>query len=347
MSAANKYFIVPLFIPHAGCPHRCVFCNQTIITPTRTEVLPSPDNIREQIRRFLSYKGDIHTGSTVQISFYGGNFLGLPADDIRRLLSMADTFVASGEADSLRFSTRPDTVTPVHLDRLRGFPVSVVELGVQSMNDRVLSLSRRGHSAEDTETAVRLLRDQGYTVGLQMMVGLPGDSAESALETGRRIAALAPDFVRIYPTLVIEGSPLARWYKEGRYQPLGLDPCVQLVKQLFGIFRDAGIPVVRMGLQASGDLQPGVSVLAGPYHPAFGHLVHAARFLDRAVARIRRIAPVPQQVVLSVQPRNISRMRGLKNRNIEILKKMFHINTISVLPDETVPASEVRVETDA
>ena len=184
------------------------------------------------------------------MSFYGGNFLGLESPKILSLLAEADRFARSGAVDSIRFSTRPDTITPERLDLVSGFPVATVEIGAQSMDDGVLAQSRRGHSAEDTRTAVRRLKARGLEVGLQMMVGLPGDTPEKALETAREIAALSPDFVRIYPTLVLKNSRLATWYHQGRYAPLSLDAAVSDVADFYAFFSLRRIPVIRMGLQA-------------------------------------------------------------------------------------------------
>lgn len=340
----DKPFIVPVFIPHAGCPHRCVFCNQTAIT-RGSDGLPSPERLRAEIDRFLAYGS--RRRKTAQISFYGGNFLGLSPSDIQSMLHQASEYISSGRVESLRFSTRPDTIRADRLDLLKSFPVADIELGAQSMNDAVLAESRRGHTAADTEKAVSLLKERGYRVGLQMMVGLPGDCAETALDTGRRIAALGPDFVRIYPTVVLRGSPLARWHRSGKYQPPSLNETVSLVTDLYGLFHVRSIPVIRMGLQADADLQPGAAVLAGPHHPAFGHLVHANRFLNEAIALIRSHPDQHQQreISIEVHPRNDSKMRGIRNRNIEILEKMFHTKKLKIIQNASVPRTEIHLST--
>ena len=239
----------------------------------------------------------------MQISFYGGNFLGLETATVHRLLDGAARWVAAGRVDGIRFSTRPDTVDETTLAVLGGYPVDTVEIGVQSTNDRVLALAERGHTAADTARAVKRLRSRGYRIGLQMMVGLPGEDAVCALATGRDVAGLAPDFVRIYPTLVLRHSRLAEWYANGRYAPMTLDRCVSLVKRLFLLFREHRIPVVRMGLQATEGLADGRSIVAGPFHPAFGHLVHSAVFMDRATALLENAGRLPARVTLRVHPR--------------------------------------------
>jgi len=373
--------IIPVFIPHRGCPHQCAFCNQTAITgetfassrseaitgaafatsrseaitgeafaSSRSETITGeafdatgPGSINRQISKFLRHKRQ--HGKHVQIAFYGGNFLGLKQSTVQMLLDEAVHFVKKGVVDSIRFSTRPDTIDAERLDYIRDFPVSTVELGVQSMNDRVLADSSRGHSARDTERAVKLLKERDYDIGLQMMVGLPGDSGNECLMTAERIASLSPDFVRIYPTLVIAGSPLADQYKNGAYTPLTLEKCVPLVVAVYRIFRRNAIKVARMGLQESEDLSDGAVVLAGPHHPAFGHLVYSRLFLDMATARLKKVRRVGQSVAIRVHPRNVSRMRGMKNDNVRALKQAFEIKRLDVLPDNAVGEETLTIET--
>ncbi len=335
-----KPFIVPVFIPHAGCPHRCVFCNQTAITRGSLD-LPSSERLRAHIERFLAY-GRPHR-SPAQISFYGGNFLGLPPSRIEFLLSEAAEFIHTGRAESLRFSTRPDTIDRNSLDLLTPFPVTDVELGAQSMADSILARSRRRHTGEHTRQAVNLLTERRLPIARRMMVALPGDYMDTAMESGRRTAALRPDFVRIYPTVVLRGSPLARWYRSERYHPWSLDKSVSVVADLYDLFSGQGIPVIRMGLQADADLQPGAAFLAGPYHPAFGHLVHGRRFLNAAMDLIQTHALGRSEVSIEVHPQNESKMRGNRNRNIEILKDRFHIKTVKMIRNVGIPDSEIHL----
>ena len=331
-------FIIPIFLPHAGCPHRCVFCNQRIITRSKRNV-PSSETIRSEINSFLKYKGN--RKKFVQIAFYGGNFLGLEKNDLKRLLQEAENFVSEGKVNSIRFSTRPDTINDEKLDILRSYAVSTVELGVQSMDEEVLEISNRGHTVSDTDKAAGLLKKHNYEIGMQMMIGLPGDDETKALETARRIADLSPDFVRIYPTVVLADSLLARWYEDGTYTPLSLDTAVSLVKKLYLLFTARRIRVVRMGLQASEDFDRGASILAGPYHPAFGHLVFSEILLDMAVSGLETEKAFHDVVLIRVHPRNVSRIRGLKNRNIEILKKKFNLNTVQIIPDHSLEEDQL------
>ncbi len=336
----DKYFIIPVFLPHYGCPHQCAFCNQKTITGTKHDVL-SPEKLRLQINNFLKFKGQ--KAFEVQIAFYGGNFLGTEESYMKMLLNEAAKFIKNGSVDSIRFSTRPDTIVKHRLDLLKDYPVSTIEIGVQSMNDRVLLLSNRGHTADDSKKAVTLLKERDYLVGLQMMVGLPGDDEPTSLATGDAIADLAPDFVRIYPTVVIAGSPLAKWYKQGTYKPLSIDKSVSVVKKLYLLFKEKNIPVIRMGLQAGKELDQGTSVLAGPYHPAFGHMVFSEIFLDMAVKALKAETSLNKTVTINVHPKNISKMRGLKNKNLNILKNNFNLHQINIIPDQTMEKDRLSV----
>ena len=297
--------------------------------------------MRADIERYLTYRNQLRGRS--QIAFYGGNFLGLPEADLLQLLQTGSRYVGTGRVDSLRCSTRPDTVDSARLDLLASFPMATVELGVQSMDDGVLGLARRGHTAADTERAVGLLKQRDLGVGVQMMVGLPGDDPARTLASARRIVNLEPDFIRIYPTLVIEHSPLAGWYRQGRYCPSSLTDSVDLVKKLYQLFRQNKIAVIRMGLQPTADLDNGTTVLAGPYHPAFGHLVQSAVFFDRAVELIqaRRDGSQGSRLILRVHPRNISRMRGLNNQNIDALKSRFDLDGLDCIASDGMHADAV------
>jgi histone acetyltransferase (RNA polymerase elongator complex component) len=338
-SAPNsRPFIIPIFIPHAGCPHQCVFCNQVSITGAKQK-RATPAELRVQIREFLKYKKA--NRKPVQIAFFGGNFLGLKGEEIKSLLELAAEFVRDGQVDGIRCSTRPDTINERSLDMIRDYPVSTVELGVQSMDDHVLALAGRGHSVLDTVRAVERLKERHFRIGLQMMVGLPGDDGTGALTTAQRIVDLVPDFARIYPTLVVANSRLAEWYNGGDYAPLSLDEGVSLVKKIYLKFTKAGIEVIRMGLQASEDLEDGATVLAGPHHPAFGHLVHSEIFLDMAISAIEGANAIKETLTIFVNPRSISKMRGLNNSNIKRLEEQFHFQSIAVVPDSSFAVDEL------
>ena len=304
--------------------------------------MPTPAELRFQIREFLKYKKE--NRKPVQIAFFGGNFLGLNSEEIKSLLAAAAEFVRDGRVDGIRFSTRPDTINERSLGIIEDYPVRTVELGVQSMDDHVLELAGRGHNASDTVRAVELLKKRYFSIGLQLMVGLPGDDETGALTTAQKIIDLDPDFVRIYPTLVVANRRLAGWYKSGDYTPLSLEKGVRLVKKIYLKFIEESIDVIRMGLQASEDLEDGTTVLAGPYHPAFGHLVHAEIFLDMAIAAIESADSLKETLTIFVNPRSISKMRGLNNSNIKRLQSCFQLTSIAVKPDASISESNLVIK---
>lgn len=336
----NTPFIIPIFLPNLGCPHQCAFCNQTSITGVMPDTI-STETLCLLINQFLEYKTTQQR--SVQVSFYGGNFLGLKKEYIRILLDETTKFVKNKRINSIRFSTRPDTISDKQLDIIKDYPVSTIEIGVQSMDNQVLAMAKRGHTALETEKAAALLKERNYDVGMQMMVGLPGDDETKSLFTAQRIASFSPDFVRIYPTVVLAHSRLAVWYRNGEYTPWSLSRCVALVKNLYLFFKSKKIPVIRMGLQASEDLAKDTTILAGPYHPAFGHMVHSKIFLDMATSIMGAGKGSCDKITIKVHPRSISKMRGLKNKNLEILKRKFQIKSFEIIPDLTLAEDKLTV----
>jgi histone acetyltransferase (RNA polymerase elongator complex component) len=280
----------------------------------------------------------------VEVAFYGGNFLGLSEAYRQSLLDEAQTFVENGKVDGIRFSTRPESITEDNLAALAPYSVRGVELGAQSMDDQILRLSRRGHTAQDTENAVERLKAFAVKVGIQIMPGLPGDTAETILETGRRVVELQPDFVRIYPTVVVENTVLETWYRAGRFAPLSLADAVAVSKRLYVLFEGNGIPVIRMGLQGTEALSRSGALVAGPFHPAFGHLVHSAVFLDHAIKALEGQEPLGERLIIKANPRDVPKIRGLKNQNMTELTRRFHLRQLQVLEDRTVPEEMLRIE---
>ncbi len=345
MNFSNAPFIIPIFIPHQGCSHQCAFCNQVTITGT-TSFFSSKETLIQKINTYLSYKKD--RKKPVQIAFYGGNFLGLQRKTIHALLTEAEKFIDSGKVESIRFSTRPDTIDEQRLDAIQQFTVSTIELGAQSMDDHVLLKSNRGHTAGDTAKAASLVKERGFKLGLQMMTGLPDDSEKRSLATAHQLADLLPDFIRIYPTIVLAGSPLAESYRSGSYSPMSLHESVSLVKKIYKLFNQRGIPVIRIGLQASSDLDHGENIIAGPYHPAFGHMVFSEIFLEQVENILKNQKDIKgKNIVIHVHPRSISKMRGLKNQNIKILKNDFELKNIAVRSNERFGEDQLEVEIPA
>ncbi len=262
----KKRLIIPIFLPQEGCPHRCIFCNQPGITGVGSR--PGFEEVSGTIERYLStWRGD----GPREVAFYGGSFTGLPEWLQIGYLGVAARHVESGEIDSIRVSTRPDYIDAEALEILRDYGVETVELGVQSMADGVLRRSGRGHGSLATVRAVKLLKEWCLVVGIQLMPGLPGDTMETIIRTTEDVIALRPHFARIYPALVISGTPLEGLYRSGAYTPWSLDEMVRICREMIRLFRKARIPVIRIGLRPAVELEE--KVVAGPYHPSIRQLV--------------------------------------------------------------------------
>ena len=320
----------------------CAFCNQSIITNEQV-CLPDAQRIESITDEYLNFKGK---RSPIQLAFFGGNFLGLDFSYILELLNIANELKKKKKIDSIRFSTRPDTISKKNLNLIKDFPISTIELGVQSMNDEVLIRSNRGHTSQCTIDAVSLLKKYGFEIGMQMMVGLPKENKDLTLKSAKEILKLKPDFIRIYPLIVLKDSLIAKWYKSGKYKPLNLDECVTLVKKIYTLFNDQNIPVIRMGLQASEMLQDDDSMIAGPWHPAFGHLVFSEIFFDKAVLKIKKqLTENPDANVISlvVNPSSESKLRGDKNNNIIRLKNMFPKVSLKIKKDSLIGKESIEI----
>ncbi len=317
MISKKSPLIIPFYINHTGCPQQCVFCNQHRISG-RKGGFPDKDTITSTINTYLdSWKGS----GRREVAFYGGSFTAIDSSIQEGLLAAVSPFIDEGQIDSIRISTRPDFIDLDVLSFLKVRGVSTIELGIQSMDDEVLLASGRGHSAGDSIRACELVKAYGFKLGCQLMPGLPGDSSEKSLDGAGQVAKLEPDFVRIYPTLVIEGTELAGLYNGGTFIPLDLDSAVDLCAAMVEIFREKGIDVIRVGLQPEASLE--ASVIAGPYHPAFGEMVESSIFLNKARHQIDSIAECRKNVVLAISPRDESALRGQKNSNIKRLKEIY------------------------
>ena len=271
----QKHYTIPVFIPELACPNRCVFCNQQKISGQI--LIPGEDEIIAQIEKYLpGFKPDAH----IEIGFFGGSFTGVPVHEQEHFLQIAQPYLLSGRIHGIRVSTRPDYISAEKLDLLKLYGVTTIELGAQSLDEEVLLKSKRGHSIRDVENAASLIKEYGFSLGLQMMTGLPGDTLEKTLMTAHRIVALGADNTRIYPALVIKNTELEDLYRAGLYTPLSLDEAIDRVKQIIPIFDEAGITILRIGLHPSEGLLNGDDLVAGPFHPSFKELAETALWTD-------------------------------------------------------------------
>lgn len=326
---------IPIFVPNLGCPQRCVFCDQSASTHTRT--LPDPRAVADIIQAHLAKKPD--TVRRVEVAFFGGSFTGISLDMQRDLLLAARGFLDAGSIQGIRISTRPDLIDEERLRLLKECGVSMVELGAQSFSDRVLLDSLRGHTAAATLRAVDMLREAGFKFIIQLLPGLPGDSHEEMLRSAEIAASLKPDGVRIYPAVVIRGTQLERMFQSGAYAPLSLDEAVDICAEMRAIFDDRGIPVIRMGLHPLAPEEAG-KISAGPYHPSFGFLVKARRRLREMESLIedcvKNCAVPPRTVSILVPARAREECLGHRRENITHLKKRFPNMEIKILFDTSI-----------
>ena len=326
----SKHSNVAIFVPHAGCPHRCSFCDQNAISGAQT--LPTTAQVTKACERALeTRKGDARDA---QIAFFGGSFTAIPKEEQERLLDAAYRFVKTGDFAGIRLSTRPDCVDADVTAFLRRFGVQTVELGAQSMDDTVLLKNRRGHTAADVEKAAACIHAADMELGLQMMTGLYGDTDNGARETLRRLCDLTPSCLRIYPTQVLPNTYLATLWRQGDYQPPSLADAVSLCADLLDYAEGRrGIPVIRMGLHADASLQE--NRLAGPFHPAFRELCEGELYYRRAVEVLKTAATD----TLYVNPAALSKMIGQHRHNMDRLARLGY--NIQVKTDPAVPLFEV------
>lgn len=333
--------IVPIFIPHLGCPHRCVFCEQQRIT-SQTGLDVSNEHVKNIIEQAIHSSGFSRSRSP-EIAFYGGTFTGLPIDRMLSLLETVAPYIDQGLFTGVRVSTRPDAIDEKRLKIIKEHGVSTVELGAQSMDDHVLALSKRGHSSEDTVRAAGLIKEYGLRVGIQLMPGLPGDSREKFYATVLRVIGLRPDMVRLYPALVIRGTGLASLYEEGRYQPLGLDQAIVICTENCMTLEDKGIPVIRIGLMSSPSLMEEGQIIAGPWHPAFGFLVRSAIY-HLGIGRMLPGYGEETQIRIMAPKGDIAMLRGYKNQGLKTIEERTGARVLTIETDDSIPRGRIRVE---
>ena len=336
-----KPLIIPIFISHSGCPHRCIFCDQEKITSQSVRPVEA-DYVREVLEKAISSK-KFDARRNPEVAFYGGTFTGLPKERIKELLEAVAPYIKDRFISSIRVSTRPDFIDEERLRIMKAFHVGTVELGVQSLDEDVLLMARRGHTAGDVIRTVQILKRNRFKVGIQLMPGLPGDSEEIFRSTIEKVIDLDPDMVRLYPALVIEGTGLALKYQEGSYQPLTLEKGVDLCAQGVARLEANGIPVIRIGLMSSPSLLGERRIVSGPWHPAFGFLVRSA--IHQKAIEPDLPAPGSAKCIRIFAPeREIPLIRGYKNRGIRIIEEKTGAEVLGITIDDTLPGGRARIE---
>lgn len=310
-----KHINVALFVPDEGCPNRCSFCNQKTISG-KTKRL-EPHEVDRAVEVALNGNRDTSEG---EIAFFGGSFTAIEREYMLSLLQKAKAYVDEGLFKGIRISTRPDCIDDEVLCILKKYGVTSIELGCQSMDERVLMMNNRGHDSGCVVTSAKLIKEYGFELGVQMMTGLYGDTDETAVETAKKLISLSPDTVRIYPTVVLENTELHRLYLKGEYEPPSVDSAVHICAVLIRMFENAGVKVIRVGLHSGGNVDEGF--VAGAFHPAFKELCDGEIYLNEVLNQIKEKKIVGGAIEIKVAPRYISALTGQKKCNVNRLLQM-------------------------
>ena len=339
----KKEYIIPIFVPHLGCPNNCTFCNQKRISG-QTKMVTAKD-VKETIEYYLKNFKDNH--KYVEVAFFGGSFTAIEKEKQIELLEAAQEYIENKLVNSIRISTRPDCIDKEILKRMKKYHVKTIELGVQSTNNYILSKCKRGHTGEDVKKASKLIRRYGFILGHQMMVGLPESTKQDEVNTAKELIRLKPKIVRIYPVLVIKDTELADEYNRGEYTPLTVGQAVERCKEIVDLFNRKKINVIRIGLQNTEEISdPSTeksSVVAGPYHPAFRQLVESGMWYDAIVNKIKKVNAKVKKVKIIANDLNINNIIGHKKENIEKLKETYDVDVV-IERDEKIKPGKFKLE---
>ncbi len=331
----KKEYIIPIFVPHLGCPNTCVFCNQTKITGEQKQV--TAKDVKETIEEYLKHFADKE--NTVEVAFFGGSFTAIEEEKQIELLEAAYEYVKKGLVESIRISTRPDFINRQILKRLKKYKVKTIELGVQSSNNYILSKAQRGHTFKDVKKASRLIRLYGFVLGHQIMVGLPESTMLDEINTARDIIKLKPKIVRIYPVLVLKNTKLEEEYNNKEYEPLSITQAVERCTEIADLFNKHKIKIIRIGLQNTEEITDPKNekseVVAGPYHPAFRQLVEGRLWYDTIVYKIKQCNTKVKVVEIKANPEDFNNIIGHKKENMKKLKELYDVEVI-LKPDENM-----------
>lgn len=339
----KKHYIIPIFVPHLGCPNDCIFCNQRSISGQQKMI--TNEDVKKTIEIYLDNIKDKEAKK--EVVFFGGSFTGIEEEKQEEFLKTAYEFIKAGKIDTIRISTRPDYINKKILKRLKKYKVETIELGVQSANDYILKRANRGHTFEDVKKASKMIRWRGFKLGHQMMVGLPESTRIDEINTAKELIKLRPKMVRIYPVLVIKNTRLEKEYLESKYTPLTVVQAVETCKELVSMFNQKGIDVIRVGLQNTDEITDpnieGSEVVAGPYHPAFRQLVEANLWYDDILRRIKEMNTKVKRVKIIINPKDVNNVVGHKRENIQKLKDVYELDLI-IEQDEKMKEGKFKLE---
>lgn len=336
-------YIIPIFVPHLGCPNDCVFCNQKSISGQKNNM--TKEEATRIIEEYLKSIKD--ENAEIEVAFFGGSFTAIEEEKQNELLGLAYEYIKAGKIKSIRISTRPDYIDKKLLKRLKKYKVKTIELGVQSANNFILEKAGRGHTFEDVKKASKLIRRYGFTLGHQMMVGLPESTRKDEINTAKELIKLKPKMVRIYPVLVLKGTKLEKELKEEKYKPLSIVQAVETCKELVRMFADKKIDIIRVGLQNTDEItdpnNENSEVVAGPYHPAFRQLVESSLWYDAIVEKIKKLNVKVKEVEVTINPIDANNVIGHKKENIIKLKQTYDVD-LRINPDKKIKQGNSKIE---
>ncbi|KHD38040.1 radical SAM protein [Clostridium acetobutylicum] len=336
----KSHYIIPIFVPHEGCPHDCVFCNQNTITGEESKV--NGDYVKSTVEDYLDTIPN--KSATIEISFFGGTFTAINMEKQKELLSVARYYKEIGKIKYIRLSTRPDYIDDEILTNLKNYSVDIIELGVQSLDSEVLLKSGRGHTKEDVVKASNLIKKYGFTLGHQIMLGLPGDNAEKDIETTRKVICMKPDICRIYPALVIKDTAMEKMYNRGIYKPYDIKECVEISKIVFGMLFANDIEVIRIGLQPTEEINTDGELVAGPFHPAFRELVEGSIMNEMIFDNLKECESNTVDIYLN--PKDISKLYSNKKTFFYSMKDRLNNLRINVIQNPEVEKDTLKMNFD-
>lgn len=331
---SKNYYIIPIFVPHEGCPHNCVFCNQDRITGLKDTV--TTEIVRKTIDEYLETIKNKE--ATIEVSFFGGTFTAIREKKQREFLEIAKEYKDKKLINKIRLSTRPDAINDYILTYLKEYSVDIIELGVQSLDDEILRKAGRGHSVLDVKNASELIKNYGFILGHQIMPGLPGDTFETDIKTTKLSINMKPDICRIYPSLVIKDTPMEEMYYRGEYTPYSLDQAVEISGTMYELYRENNITVIRIGLQPTESINEGGDIVAGPFHPAFRELVEGSLISNLIIKNIKE----SDKLIININPKDISKLYSNKKKYFNMIKN----KDISVIQNPKIDRGSIELSVE-
>lgn len=325
-----KHSNISIFVPHEGCPQNCSFCNQRRISGTKK--IPNEKDLEKAVETAFFYNKDL---SSTELAFFGGSFTAISRDYMLRLLTKGKELVGKFNLYGIRISTRPDFIDEEILNLLKQYHVTSIELGAQSMDDEVLKLNDRGHTAQQIIDASKLILKNNFELGLQMMTGLYTSNSEKDMKTAEEIVALKPKTLRVYPTIVFKETKLCDLYEQGKYKPQSIENAVEICTKIIKLCSENKVKIIRLGLHSSDEV---TNAVAGPIHPAIMELCQSKIFFEK----LKPMLVEKGKYKIYVNKRQVSIATGQKKSNLNEFEKMGF--EIKIVQNENVQFDDFIIE---